>query len=511
MHESVSSSLENGLGVTNLNELLEICMPEYSVCCLSSLNLPAFVKKPFTDDAYFDFDEFTASAKIGIRFLDNVLTRTEYPLEIIKKTSQDWRRVGLGFTGLGTAFTMMKMKYGSGESKYLAENIGINLRNASYLMSTELAEEKGPFPMFDYEAIMKHGFVANSYFPKSILLRIEKHGLRNIGLNTCAPTGTTSLSIGNNCSSGIEPAFSLEYTRRIRQSANTDDIKEEVVYDRAWLMYQTLDENFGKEVTVPDYFTTTTEVSIDDGMEIQAILQKYIDHSISKTLNLPPGTTLAEYQNIYIKAYNLGLKGFTTFNPEGSMKGILEYSSIKEEREEGEVEYHYAPPRPKDLECDIHEITVNKQKMFFVVGLLNGRPYEIFADLNEDNHIDCSKHKKGILQKRKKNCYDLIVDGEVIAKDLSHTFNSEYLSLARMLSMSLRHGVPLQFIITQVGKDANFGSFQKGVSRILKGYIEDGEEVKTRTPNLCPDCGSPLVYQDGCVNCSNLCGFSVCG
>lgn len=485
-------------------------MPPYAVCCLSSINLPAFVKRAFTPEATFDMDSFTRTIEIGVRFLDNVLTRTNYPLDAIEKMSTDWRRIGLGFTGLADTFAMIGVPYGSAESKVLAEEIANTLRIHSYMASIALAKEKGSFPKCDPEKLLAGGFIGRKVWPTEVIEGIKKYGLRNIGLNTTAPVGTTSLSVGNNCSSGIEPIFSLEYNRRVRQSADTDDVKVEKVYDKAWLDYIKF---LGREPNeIPVFFNTTVEVDIDDGMEIQAIFQNHIDHSISKTLNLPPGTTIEQYQDIYKKAYNLGLKGLTTFNPEGSMKGILEYNTKdkKDEREEGEIEYHYAPPRPKDLECDIHEITVNKTKMLFVVGLLGGSPYEIFVDNEAPKTYKFSKHKKGVIRKRKKGCYDLLINDDVIVSDLSHTFEKDFLSLARSLSMSLRHGVPLQFIVTQMGKDSNFGSFQKGISRVLKMYIAEGEEVKSHNKKVCSECGGKIVYQDGCVMCLD-CGSSKCG
>lgn len=305
----------------------EICMPSYSLCCLGSNNLIAFVKNEFTPDAYFDFEQYKKSIRIAVRFLDDVLDRTYYPLKKIEDFSKQWRRIGLGFTGLGDALAMLRITYGSDESLAICEKIAKTLRDESYAASIELAKEKGAFLSIDIEKLLQSNFIAQ--LPDEIKDGIKKYGLRNIALNTCAPNGTISLSIGQNCSSGIEPIFSLSYDRNIR-TGNGDEIKKETVYDYAWLKYiehyknthkeeitQDQLQNIEKQISKPDYFVTTLDIDPYRGIDVQAIFQKYIDHSISKTANLPMGFTYDQYKDLFMYAYKKGLKGFTSFNPEG--------------------------------------------------------------------------------------------------------------------------------------------------------------------------------------------------
>ncbi|PID74868.1 MAG: ribonucleoside-diphosphate reductase, adenosylcobalamin-dependent, partial [Desulfobacterales bacterium] len=314
-----------------VNPCGELVMPSYSLCCLSAVNLCKFVKNPFTEEAEFDFDDFARSVSTGIRFLDNVLTQTDYPLDKIRDFSIQWRRIGLGFTALGDTFAMMRMPYGSPESMKLGEAIAKSLRDNSYRSSAGLAMEKGAFPACDIPKLLKANFIKE--LPEELRSMIKAHGLRNIQLNTVAPTGTTSLSVGQNCSSGIEPIFALQYDRNIRTGVD-DETKTETVYDYAWMQYLDYKNGSGKDneespeegqkTEKPSWFVTTMDIAPRDAIDMQAIFQKYIDHSISKTLNLPPGTSFDEYKDLYMYAYKKGLKGFTTFNPDGSMKGILE-------------------------------------------------------------------------------------------------------------------------------------------------------------------------------------------
>ncbi len=231
------------------------------------------------------------------------------------------------------------------------------------------------------------------------------------------------------------------------------------------------------------------------------------------TLNLPPGTTREDYNKLFLYAYKKGLKGFTTFNSEGSLKGILEYNEPKKVVEDGSpqlVERHMAPERPEELECDIHEVTVNKEKHIVLVGKLHGSLYEIFIDSNDDGEIDVNHHKNGIIKKNGKGMYSLIIRNgtdNVAVNNLAKAFDGTYGSLARFVSMTLRHGAPLQFIVEQLQKSKHFVSFEKTVARVLKKYIKDGEVVQTG--EICPVCENTLTFKDGCVNCRD-CGWNQC-
>lgn len=472
----------------------EIVMPPYSLCCLSAMNLTKFVRNPFTDEAYFDVKEFENTVATGIRFLDNVLDATDYPLEKIEVVSKKWRRIGLGFTGLGNVFSMMQTKYGSVYSQEISELIGNTLMECSYNTSSTLAQEKGAFPGFDVDEVMQAEFIKG--LSVSTQDSIQNKGLRNIAMNTIAPTGTTSLSLGNNCSSGIEPAYSLKYDRKVR-TGRGDETSSQTVYDYAYLLYK---EMFGESAEIPDYFSTTLDVSPEDGIEIQAIFQRYVDHSISKTLNLPLGTTFEQYKNLFMLAYKKGLKGFTTFNPEGSMKGVLQHSTEEVAR--------IAPKRPMEIYCDIHHITSKGAKLMILIGMLEDKAYEIFVV----NPVEGFNAKQGVISKAKRGLYKLLdTNGATIVEDLSEGAEKEYGFFTRMLSLSLRHqgvSTPIQFTVDALTKDKDFAGFSRGVARVLKKYIDEGEDVKTS--DVCPECGSSLIYVGGCKSCSNMCGWSKC-
>ncbi len=490
-----------------VNPCGELVMPPYSLCCLSSINLITFVRDPFTEKASFDFDAFRKTVGIGVRFLDNVLDATAYPLEKIETFSRQWRRIGLGFTGVGDVFAMLRMKYGDSESLALAEKIATVLRDGSYEASSDLALEKGSFPAFDADKFLEANFVKT--LPGWIRSKIRAQGMRNIQLNTVAPTGTTSLSMGQNCSSGIEPIFALSFKRTIRTGTG-DETRSEEVMDYAWKLWRdTVDTTAAGsgQATVPPWFVTTVEIDPYKSIDMQAVFQKYIDHSISKTLNLPPATSFEEYKNLFMYGYEKGLKGFTTFNPEGSMKGILEYSDRKEKG----VQRRVAPVRPKDLPCAIHRIKAGNKSYLVIAGFLEGSLYEIFVIEDDASRIDLATEKKTVVRKAEKGRYDLVfVNGteEVKLENFTRAFDSPDASLARFISMALRHGTPLQFIVTQLQKDTNFTDVERSIARVLKQYIVDGEEVITSDRD-CPECGEKLSFRDGCISCF-ACGYSKC-
>jgi len=487
----------------SVNPCGELVMPAYSLCCLAAIKLSEFVIEPFTSDARFDYETFAKSVKVGVRFLDNVLDVTAYPLNKIEVFSKRWRRIGLGFTALGTALAMLGITYGSEESIEFASRMSAALRDASYRTSADLAAEKGAFPTFDASSILAANFVRG--LPKDIRALIGKQGLRNIQMNTVAPTGTTSLSVGQNCSSGIEPAFALQYERNIRVG-RTDEIKTETVYDAAWLAWK---EKKGEGQAAPPWMVTAADIDPYRSIDLQAAVQQNIDHSISKTLNLPPGTTFGQYKDLFFYAYKKGLKGFTTFNPEGSMKGVLEHS--KKDADES-ISRNPAPSRPYELPCEIHHVKVKGRKYIVITGNLNGSPYEIFwIDVPDDGEISISGHTRGVVRKVKKGQYDLVIGDKnprLVFEDFTKVYDTPNASLARFISMALRHGTPLQFIIKQLHKDTHFTDFERVVGRVLKKYIRDGEEIITKDWR-CPECESKLVFREGCATCL-ACGWSRC-
>ncbi len=491
-----------------VNPCGELVMPAYSLCCLSSVNLAAFVASPSGDpfaDSYFDFDAFRKTVAVGVRFLDNTLDATAYPLKKIEDFSRQWRRIGLGFTGLADAMAMLDLTYGSDESLAFAERLAEALRDATYGASSDLAAEKGSFPAFDADKYLEGNFIKT--LPPELREKIRKQGMRNVQLNTVAPTGTTSLSVGQNCSSGIEPIFARSFRRTVRTGV-ADETRTEEVYDYAWKLWLDSGRSADGEEALRR-FVTTADIDPYRSIDMQAVFQKYVDHSISKTLNLAPGTPFEEYKNLFMYAYEKGLKGFTTFNPEGSMKGILEYS---EKKDQG-LKRRVAPPRPKDLPCDVWRTGAGKRSYLVIPGFLDGSLYELFVIDDPERGIglgieENGPPKKAVARKVESGRYDLMLGDEAVLEDFTKAFDSPDASLARLVSMALRHGTPLQFIVSQLQKDTNFTDVERSIARVLKNYIRDGEEVAT-SDGACPECGEGLSFRDGCVTCPS-CGYSKC-
>lgn len=305
--------------IETTNPCGEIPMPNYSLCCLGSLNLTQFVQEPFSLSTNFDWYKFRETIRTAIRFLDNVLDVTDYPLEKIQVLSKQWRRIGLGFTGLGDMFAMLRIPYGSAESKIFSTKLAREFRDTAYAASIDLAKEKGAFPALDKKRYLQGDYIF--WLENTELKRkIAKYGIRNIAMLTCAPTGTTSLTLGQNCSSGIEPIFSLQYERKYRTGTG-EETSTETVYDYAYLEYLDFCKRHDQPEKLDDeareWFKTASEISPEDGIDIQAIFQRFIDHSISKTCNLPENYSFEEYKKLWMYAYKAGLKGFTTFNPDG--------------------------------------------------------------------------------------------------------------------------------------------------------------------------------------------------
>ena len=492
----------------------EIPQGPWNVCNLASINLTKFVENPFTEKAVINTEKLKEQISLGIRFLDDVVDATEYPLKQITDEALKVRRLGLGFTGLGDMFAMLGIEYGSEKSLQVSTELASYFRDIAYETSTELAEEKGAFPAFDKEKYLLGTFIQN--LPEYLKSSIKNKGIRNVSCLAVAPTGTISLALGNNCSSGIEPIFSLFYDRTIR-TGKGEETYTETVYDYAYFLYKKLYPNSNN---VPSFFKVSMDIDPIDHIKIQSIFQQYIDSAISKTINLPKGYTIEKYKDLFLLAYKNKLKGFTTFNPfstaEGAMKGVLVHKETVNPKEE----YRIAPKRPKDLVCHIYVQSIKGQKYFILVGMLENKPYEIFLteytlELKEKlNGLDAipGKREEGIIRKNGKGVYDLIyIDGEnekLILKDIAKIFNKEYEGPTRLVSTALRHNIPLIFIVDQLGKTSSFGTWAKTMSIILKKYLKDDDI--TLGKKVCPSCGSErIVFQEGCLTCLD-CNFSKC-
>ena len=517
----------------------EIPLSAYDSCRLISLNLKHLVQNAFTENATFDFNKLKQIASVGMRLSDNLVELELEKLENIRSVADSdderelWtklydaaangRRTGLGTHGLADAVARMNLAYDSNEALALIEQIYETIRDTAYTESCYLAQERGAFPVFDWETEKDNAFIQR--LPSEIQALIQAHGRRNISILTNAPTG--SVSIMSQTSSGLEPVFKNYYIRRRKLSHNETNITPDFVDDLGdrWLEYKVfhhnvqewINENFTNHrelPQLPDFFVESDSIDWSQRVAIQAAIQKSIDHSISSTINLPKGTEPEVVGRLYQQGWELGLKGITVY-VDGSRTGVLLTENDKKD-EEAFPQYS-APKRPDELECDIHHTTIKGEKWVVVVGLYDGKPYEVMGGLSDLIEIPRNRVTGYLVKHRfktKNSIYDLRIgtNGDtVIVKDLVKTFdNPNHSALTRIISLGLRHGANIQYVVEQLQKDKNSDmfSFSKCIARILKNYIPDGQEASEKT---CPECGEDgLVYVEGCVTCT-ACGYAKCG
>lgn len=554
--DNVHNFFANGLLVHNCGE---ITLSPYDSCRLLLVNLSKFVKNPFTPDAKFDFQRFDDTVKKAQKLMDDLIDLELEAIDrIIAKIKSDpepddvkapelglWnkilsaakngRRTGLGITALGDALAFLNIKYGSDESVVLTGELYKALSLGAYRSTVEMARERGAFPVFSHDIEHGHPFI-EQVLDADPALRVEyqKHGRRNIALTTTAPAG--SVSILTQTTSGCEPAFLLGYKRRRKINPNDFEARVDFVdpLGDKWQEYMVYHHGFKRWMDVtgksfeqasesPYAGATSNEIDWVKKVDMQAAAQKWICHSISNTTNIPNQTSVDVVKDIYMRGWETGCKGVTIYR-DGSRTGVLVADEPKkdaqgdEEQPEKILENH-APKRPKELICDIHRVNVKGESYLVLVGLLNGVPYEVFAGLSE--HVEVPKKAKtGILIKNGKKdgiaTYNLRIpvgdDDSVVFKDVVELFSNKiYGSFTRTISLALRHGVPVQYLVEQLRKDKNsdITSFSSVIARVLsKGYIPDG--TKATVEKTCGDCGSTnLAYQDGCVTCMN-CGSSKC-
>ncbi|HNG64812.1 MAG TPA: adenosylcobalamin-dependent ribonucleoside-diphosphate reductase, partial [Thauera aminoaromatica] len=314
------------------NPCAEQPLPPYGCCCLGSINLTLFVKNPFGDKAEFDYAGFGKVVDVSIRMLDNVLEVTHWPLAQQHAEAQSKRRVGLGFTGLGDALIMLGQRYDTAEAREEARKISEFMRNRAYLASSELARERGAFPLFNADLYLSGGNFA-SRLPADVKDKIRKHGIRNSHLLSIAPTGTISLAFADNASNGIEPPFSWTYTRKKRMADGT--FKEYAVEDYAWRLYKHLGGNVDK---LPQSFVTALEISAQAHKDMVAAVAPYVDTSISKTVNVPEDYPYAEFEDLYLTAWKAGLKGLATYRPNSVLGSVLSVTPTAEQKQPHDVE-----------------------------------------------------------------------------------------------------------------------------------------------------------------------------
>ncbi len=312
---------DNNLAYCELIEATNPCaeqpLPAYGCCCLGSIDLTKFVAHAFTENAKFDFEQFGKNVEVAIRMLDNVLEVTAWPLEQQHKEAMAKRRVGLGFTGLGDALIMLRLKYDTDEARQMAARIAEGMRDHAYRASADLAKERGAFPLFNAEQYLS-GTSFATRLPSTLKEQIKKHGLRNSHLLSIAPTGTISLAFADNASNGIEPPFSWVYTRKKRMADGS--LKEFPVEDHAWRRYKAAGGNVD---ALPSYFVTALEISARSHEQMVAAVAPFIDTSISKTVNVPEDYPYGEFQDLYFLAWKSGLKGLATYRPNKVLGSVL--------------------------------------------------------------------------------------------------------------------------------------------------------------------------------------------
>ena len=500
-----------GLLVSNCSELP---LSEYDSCRLISINLKHFVSNKFSKDAFFDFNKFSEVVKIATRLSDDLvdleIEKLEKILNIVDEESEKvlWnkllnacktgRRIGLGTHGLADCIACLEMKYDSNESLDIIGKIYEILRNNAYGESVNLSEQRGSFPLFDWEKEKNNFFIKR--LPEKIQKDIQKRGRRNISLLTNAPTGT--VSVISQTSSGIEPVFRNHYIRRRKLNHNEKSERADFIDDVGdkWKEYKVYHHNVKEYLTLfgtdkmPDYFIESDQIDWEKRVDIQSVIQQNIDHSISSTINLPKGTTSEVVGSLYKRAWKKGLKGITVY-VDGSRSGVLIANNEKKQNVNEIFPQYNAPKRPDKLLCDIHQMKFKGENWTIAVGLMEDKPYEVIGGLSK--YIEVPKsYKKASLEKRKyktkKNVYDLRIGengSEIVIKDVIEIFdNPNHSALTRMISLGLRHGAKINYIVEQLqkDKDSDMFSFSRCIARVLKTYILDGE--KPEGDKVCPEC-----------------------
>jgi ribonucleoside-diphosphate reductase alpha chain len=559
-----------GFRTVSTNPCGEIPLCPYDSCRLLAINLYSYVVNPFTPEAYFDFDLFKKHVALAQRIMDDIIDLELEKIErILEKIDSDpesmevkgserhlWekiyhksglgRRTGVGITAEGDMLAAMGLRYGTEEATEFSEKVHKTIALEAYRSSVNMAKERGAFEIYDAEREKNNPFINRlKEADPELYEEMKKYGRRNIACLTIAPTGTTSLM--TQTTSGIEPVFMPVYKRRRKVNPNDanvhvdfvdetgDAFEEYVVFHHKFLTWMKIngydpDKRYTQEEIdelvekSPYYKATSNDVDWLMKVKMQGRIQKWVDHSISVTINLPNNVSEDLVNQLYVEAWRSGCKGCTVYR-DGSRAGVLISTKKKDKKEEEEC--RCKPPqvvevRPKVLEADVVRFQNNKEKWVAFVGLLDGRPYEIFTGLQDDEEgivlpksvtsgriiksydEDGTKHYD--FQFENKRGYKMTIEG------LSEKFNKEYWNYAKLISGVLRWRMPIEQVIKLVGSlqldSENINTWKNGVERALKKYVQDGTEAKGVK---CPNCGhETLVYQEGCLICKT-CGSSRCG
>ena len=553
-----------GYRTVSTNPCGEIPLCPYDSCRLQAINLYSYVVNPFTPESRFDFDLFKKHVAMGQRMMDDLIDlELEKVEKIISKIESDpeneeikrveknlWlnikmkclegRRTGFGITAEGDMLAALGLRYGSDEAIAFASNVHRTLACTAYASSVTMAKERGCFPLYDANREKLNPFVMRlAEADPELYKEMVKYGRRNIALLTIAPTGT--VSICTQTTSGIEPVFLVSYKRRKKINPNDkDSSKHKIVQDQngdyfeeynvfhpkfiEWLringynvdeVMSMKDADLSKVIAVSPYHgATSADIDWVNKVKMQGEIQKWVDHSISVTVNIPKETSKEVVREIYETAWKSGCKGCTIYR-DGSRHGVLVSNDDHADRQFAETK---APKRPKKLDAEILRFKNNREDWIAVVGMYEGRPYEIFTGRASNFLLPQNVEKGWVIRVKEQGFeharYDfqfLDPDGyKVTIEGLSRTFKKEYWNYAKLISGILRHGMPIPNVVDLIEKlnfdEDSITTWKNGVARALRRYIKDG----TATEEVCPDCGQKtVVYSGGCKHCTS-CGWSKC-
>ena len=554
---------DKGYRTVSTNPCGEIPLCPYDSCRLLAINLYSYVQNPFTKGAFFDFPLFRKHVAIAQRIMDDIIDLelekidaildkvhedpeseevkgVEIRLwEKIKQKAKEGRRTGVGITAEGDMLAALGLRYGSEEAIDFAVDIQKTLAVEAYRASVHLAKDRGSFKIYDTRREENNPFIKRlREADPDMYAEMVKYGRRNIACLTIAPTGTTSLM--TQTTSGIEPVFLPVYKRRRKVNPNDqnvhidfvdesgDSYEEFIVFHHKfadWMKangYDTTKRYTDEEIDElvaqsPYYKATSNDIDWVAKVRMQGQVQKWVDHSISVTVNLPSDVTEELVGNLYIEAWKSGCKGCTVYR-DGSRAGVLVSNKDKKQTTSPN---EMPAKRPMELDADVVRFQNNKEKWIAFIGLYNGRPYEIFTGIADDEegimlpkavtsgkivkHYDAEGNSRYDFQFQNKRGFKTTVEG------LSYKFDKEYWNYAKLISGVLRHGMPVHQAVELVASmefdNENINTWKNGVERALKKYIPNGTEA---TGEKCENCGSPVVYQEGCLICKT-CGTSKCG
>lgn len=489
-----------------VNPCAEEPLPAGGSCLLGSINLAEFVTK----ERKLDLISLRETIRVAVIALNEVLDEglPLHPLQEQRDSVAEWRQIGLGVMGLADMLIKLRVKYGSATSRSVLESIGHELIMTALETSSMLAANYGPYPKFNRDCVIQTPFFKNLDSGDMNDLRFQslhdvicKYGLRNSQLLTCAPTGSIATMLG--VSTGCEPIFATSYTRK------TESLVNEEKYYKVYtpIIKKLIDEGFSEEA-LPEYVVTSEQIPYRERIKVQATLQEFIDASISSTINLPESATVDDVETIYRLAWEEGLKGVTVYRSGCKRGAVLSKNPVIKE----------CLKRPESVEAKLIRFKNGFENWIAFVGLIDGRPYEIFTGINniEDFPIPTSITEGEII--KVKDSLGKRYDFQYTDKygytnrlgGLSRIFNQEYWNYAKLISALLRGGIELDKVVKIIDgmhfESDTLNTWKNGVKRAIKTFIVDG----VASHEVCPDCGEHLIYEGGCTICKN-CGFSKCG